>query len=78
MSKISVTEYNYDELLAKALDPKAAQVNIDALGEWFERFGNWRQDWNGEYWAIDGQLRLYPIWEQVDDDDFNCIGYEIR
>lgn len=65
--------YNYAELRAKAVAPGATQADINTLGEWFFQFGS---DWNGEYYDADGGKRLYPIYKQIDEDDFETIGYE--
>lgn len=41
-----MTRYDYEELRAKALETRT-QEDIDALGEWFSRYG--MDSWNGEY-----------------------------
>lgn len=67
--------YAYEELKAKAISPVAKQEDINALGEWFEAHGS--MYWNGEYYDADG-LRLFPIHEEVAEDEFEVIGYEFR
>lgn len=66
--------YNYEELKEKAL--KGNQEDINALGEWFEDFG--LMFWNGEFFEIDSEHRLYRIEEEVDEDEWEVKGYEIR
>ena len=69
---MSVTYYSYQELAEAALyDP--TPDNLNALGEWFERYGS--TFWNGEFFIIDEDHRLFRIW---DDDHENIIGYELR
>lgn len=68
-----ISEYNYEELRAAALT-SATQEDIDALGEWFSRYGH--SYWNGEYYDADG-IRVYPVYKQIDDNNYELLGYEI-
>ena len=67
-------KYNYDELL-KAVKENETEENINALAEWFEEYG--RDYWNGEYYDADG-IRLFPVYKEVDDDEFQIVGWEVR
>ena len=62
--------YDYEELRAKALNGK--QEDIDALGEWLEQHGE--KYWNGEYYDADG-LRVYPVYNELDEDEYELTGY---
>lgn len=65
----------YEELI-NALRADRSEENINALGEWCDReLGN--IDWNGEYWTCD-EFRVYPVYKENSNDDFNLIGYEVR
>lgn len=66
--------YDYEELRARALSGK--QEDVDALGEWFSKYGD--RYWNVEYYDADDGFRLYPIYEEVDEDEFELRGYELR
>lgn len=66
--------YDYQELLSKAM--KGNQSDVNALGNWFEQYG--QGFWNGEYYKIDSNSNLYPIYKQIDKDNAEIIGYEIR
>ena len=70
--------YDYEELKEKALKFDATQQDIDALANWFENWGN--DYWNGEYFEIDAEHRLFPIYKEIENDDgtYDLIGYEIR
>ncbi len=67
--------YDYNELKNNALNPNATQDDINALGEWFEQYGD--EFWNGEYFEIDSEHRLYPQYREIDEDEFEICGYEI-
>lgn len=73
---MNINYYSYDELSKKALAANALQEDINNLGEWFERFGS--DYWNGEYFEIDKNNRLFPIQQEVEEDIWETIGYEIR
>lgn len=75
---------SYKELRENALKPTATQEDINALGEWFSQYGN--MYWNGEYYDISDKeaksgeygFRLYPVYKEVDEDEYELIGWEIR
>lgn len=71
-----MTRYDYEELKEKALTFGATQEEINNLGEWFERFGD--RYWNGEYFDIDNEHRLYRIMKEVDEGEWETVGYEIK
>ena len=45
------------------------------MGEWFDHYGN--DYWNGEYYDAD-DLRIYPVYKEVEEDEYELIGYEAR
>lgn len=65
--------YNYKEICEKALASDATQEDINALGEWFERYG--RSGWNGECWTVDAYRDLYPIHKEIGYDEYEVVGY---
>lgn len=71
-----MSRYDYEELRDKALSTTATQEDVNALGKWFEHYGN--DYWNGEYWEIDSNNSLYPIYREVSEDEFEIVGYEIK
>ena len=71
MSKVNY--YSYADL-RKAVNDNPTEENINALGEWFERYGG--AYWNGWYYDADG-IRLAPIYEQTGEDDFDLIGWQL-
>ena len=71
-----MTIYDYEELKNKALSTDATQDDINALSEWFEQYGD--RYWNGEYFSVENGIRLYRIEKEVDDDEFEIAGYELR
>lgn len=72
--EISMNRYSYSELL-EAVKANETPDNVNALGEWFERYGD--QFWNGEYYDADG-LRLFPVYVEVSKDQFAITRYEVR
>lgn len=68
--------YSYEELVSKALSPAATQEDVNELGEWFQQHG--MMYWNGECFTIDSKRDLYPIYKEVDEDEFEVVGYEVR
>lgn len=70
-----MTRYDYEELKNKALKTNN-QEDINALGEWFENYG--MEFWNGEYYEIDSNNSIYPIYKEIDEDEFIITGYKIR
>lgn len=71
-----MTTYDYEELKNKALSTDATQDDINALGEWFEQYGD--RYWNGEYFSVENGIRLYRIEKEVDEDEFEITGYELK
>lgn len=69
-----IGEYDYATLRAAALSQSATQEDIDALGEWFSRFGS--VYWNGEYYDADG-VPVRPIYQKTAEDEYGIVGYEI-
>lgn len=66
--------YDYQELKA-AVEASPTQENINALGEWFHLYGD--QYWNGEEYNADNFF-IYPVYEQIEEDEFKFIRYEMR
>lgn len=71
-----MTIYEYEELKNKALSADATQEDVNALGEWFECFGG--RYWNGECYSVENGIHLYRIEEEVDEDEWEIKGYELR
>lgn len=72
---IKIAEYGYSELEAAATKFGATQEEINALGEWFERYG---QDcWNGESYTVNEarDLHLYPVHKRIGEDEFEIVGW---
>ena len=67
--------YSYKELLKTATAAGATQEDIDTLGAWFEEYGT--EYWNGEYCDADG-ARLFPVYKENEDGEFEVAGYEFR
>lgn len=67
--------YDYQELAAAALADYAPQSAIDALGNWFERYGT--MYWNGECYTVDDKnsISLYPVYRELGEDEFELVGY---
>ena len=70
----NVNYYNYKELRAAALAGDAQAIND--LGKWFEDYGT--DYWNGEYFDCDEGYRLFPIYEERGEDEYETVGYEFR
>jgi hypothetical protein len=66
MSKME-DRYNYDNLRERAVKHDATQKDINALGEWFSRYGD--AYWNGEYYDADNGVRLFPIFAYDEEDE---------
>ena len=66
--------YSYQELKAAVVAHPTTE-NINELGEWFNRYGN--DYWNGEYYDAD-EFRVYPVYEEVEEDEWELKGYEVR
>lgn len=69
-----MNRYSYSDLL-EAVKKNESAENVNALGEWFEQYG--AQFWNGEYYDADG-LRLFPVYVEISEDQFEITGYEVR
>lgn len=76
MNTKSFGKYSYEELRAAAVSPNATQIDIDTLGAWFDCYG--MDSWNGEYFDADNGLRLFPVCEEDEDENFTVTGYEFR
>lgn len=70
-----MNRYDYQELLAAAMKVEAKQEEINALGEWFEAYGD--AYWNGFCWTVDAKKDIYitRIYKEIDEDEFECVGY---
>lgn len=74
--------YDYKELKERALSPSATQEDINALGEWFKRYG--ARYWNGEVYDIENGISIRPIYEPEETDDdgevlsWVTVGYELH
>lgn len=69
--------YDYKELRAKAVSPDATQADIDALGDWFYRYGD--RYWNGEFFNADEGRELWPVYKWNEElDQGEIVGYELR
>ncbi len=68
-------EYAYEELAAAATRHGATQEEINALGEWFEQYG--QRFWNGSSYEVDEKKDIYlaPIMREVEEDEYEIIGY---
>ena len=73
---INMTIYDYEELKNKALSADATQEDVNALGEWFEQYGD--RYWNGECFSVENGIHLYRIEEEIDEDEWEVTGYELR
>ena len=71
---MTINYYSYEELKA-AVIADASESNVNALGEWFSSYGS--DYWNGEYYDAD-DLRVFPVLREVDEDEFEIVGYELR
>lgn len=67
--------YQYKELLEKALETRSFK-DMENLADWFRNYGS--DFWNGEYWDLGNDYRLYPIYQDAADDEFEIVDYEIR
>lgn len=66
--------YSYQELKDAVIANPTAE-NVNKLGEWFSTYGN--DYWNGEYYDAD-EFAVWPMYEEVEEDEFEITGYEIR
>lgn len=71
-----MSRYDYPDLERKALGT-GKQEDIDALGEWFERYG--ADSWTGECYKIDAEHTLWPVYGPEDEDgNYPITGWELR
>lgn len=70
---MSINYYSYQELREKALSGN--QDDVNALGYWFNSYGS--DYWNGEYYDADG-FQVVPQYQQIGEDEFEIVGYEIK
>lgn len=68
---MSVNMFNYRELLEAALNDPTPD-NLNALGEWYEKYGEQYRE--GKCYIIDEDHRLYRIYNRTMD----IIGYELQ
>ena len=73
--------YDYEQLKEKALQFQATPNDINELGKWFDEYGD--VYWNGEYYDVDEQHRLFPVFDEHYDESgelisADVIGYEFR
>ena len=76
MEIFGVGKYEFEELAAKAMAFGASQEDINKLGEWFSNYG--ADFWNGESYDIDGSHRLFPVYKETEEEEFEIVGYEVR
>lgn len=68
--------YDYQELI-NAYKANRTEENLKALAEWFEAYGT--EYWNGEFYNVEElDSRLYPIYEEVAEDEHELKGWELR
>lgn len=68
---MSVNLLNYDELVEAALNYPTWE-NLNALGEWYEKYGEQYRE--GKCFIIDENHRLYRIYNRTMD----IVGYELQ
>lgn len=73
---MKIWKEQYQELEHKALSTDATQEDINALGKWFELYGD--SYWNGEFYDVDGRHQLLPIDIEDEDGDFHRTGWKLR
>lgn len=69
----------YKELRDKALTNYSTFEDVDRLGDWCDTY--WGADsryWDGFCYDTEDGLCVYPITIEVDEDEYERIGYEIR
>lgn len=72
MKKFEFGPYDFEDLKEKALAPTATQDDIDALGEWLNKYDV--PSYNGEsFYLYDEndhrQGSIYPEWNDPDEND---------
>lgn len=73
----NISYYAYEELRAAAFADGATPEDIDALGEWFDRYG--QTYWNGDSYDADEGYRITPIYDEDPIRPWQCVcvGYEL-
>lgn len=66
----TINRYDYEELKNAAIETNSKE-DIENLVEWFEKFGN--AFWNGEYYEIDNNMSLRPVYNLIDYNPYNDI-----
>lgn len=66
--------YDYKNLYTTALSTKNPE-DLENLAEWLYQYGN--SYWNGEYWNLGNGDRLFPIYKELDDGEYEIVGYEL-
>lgn len=69
--EIEVNEHDYTSLKSLTLANQNCKKYINALGRWFERYGE--RYWNGSEYTIDKENSLRPRY----DDDGEIEGWEL-
>lgn len=64
--------YDYEELKRKALESESEE-DINSLGEWFLNYGD--NQWNGHYYEIDNNNILYPVYNEIEEDNYELTGF---
>ena len=72
--------FTYQELRAAAISNSATAEDRLRLYRWFENYD--MGDWNGEYFDMDDGLRLFPVYEEIEDEDgeieYKLVDADIR
>lgn len=68
-------KYSYKELLDNAIN-NPTKENLELLYDWFEVYANSR-DWDGESWRCGEGYYLKPIYQEVDEDVFEAVYFEL-
>lgn len=78
MKRVYPSYYDYKNLRDKAVEFDATQEDVDALGEWFELYGE--RYWSGEYYEVEGDHNLFRKMVLADPEtgDYEVVGYEFR
>ncbi len=71
-----MNRYSFDELRARAVKADSTREDRLELEKWLSAYD--MHSWNGEYYDIDGGLKLYPIYDGPDEDDlYTLVDCEI-
>ena len=66
----------FDELKKNAIESGTLE-DCELLAQWLLEFDS-KHSWNGEFFTIDKDHRMYPVYKQIDEDEYEIVGYEIR